>query len=157
MENNYTMNNISRFLLVIVITYSFSLNAKDIKLSETSNKFVVTEKSFSEFSFVHHLSEISTVNVKKDSYEFVKLIINGYVHDAKDGDAELPSIKKLINVPSGSDIQIIISNKEQKIISLSDYGIDNLIFPSQPSLSKSENADDMPFYFNDKYYNSDDL
>ncbi|MDG1427172.1 MAG: C25 family cysteine peptidase [Flavobacteriales bacterium] len=149
----------SLFSLIILFTLSFNLsaNAKDIKLSENSNKFVVTSKSLSEFSFVHYLSEINTLNVKKDSYEFVKLIVEGYSNNAKNGNAELPVIQKLINVPFGADIEVSISKKEQIIISLSDYGIDNLIFPSQPSLSKSENAEDVPFYFNEDYYDLNDF
>ena len=149
----------SLFSLIILFTLSFSLsvNAKDIKLSENSNKFVVTSKSLSEFSFVHYLSEINTLNVKKDSYEFVKLIVEGYSYNAKNGNAELPVIQKLINVPFGADIEVSISKKEQIIISLSDYGVDNLILPSQPSLSKSENAEDVPFYFNEDYYDLNDF
>lgn len=144
-----------KLLLGLIILFSFSLNAEDIKLTETSNQFEITSKSLSEFSFVNHLSEIRTMRVKKDANEFVKLIVRGYGENAKSGDAELPVLEELINVPFGSTVIIKIIDKEEKVISLSDYGIDNLVFPSQPSVSKGEDAANVPFYFNEEYYNYD--
>jgi hypothetical protein len=146
---------LAKILFVLFAVLSVSVFAKDIKLTEESNQFVITNKSVSEFTFINHLSEINTVTVKKDVNEFVKLIVSGYGENAKKGNAELPVLEELINVPFGSTVTIKVLNTEQKIISLSDYGIESLIFPSQPSLLKSENAEDMPFYFNDEYYSYD--
>jgi hypothetical protein len=143
---------LSKFLLVLITFLSFSLNAQDIKLTEASNQFVITSKSLSEFTFVNHLSEISTASIKKDANEFVKLLVSGYGENAKKGNAELPVLEELINIPFGSTIEIKILNKEEQIISLSDYDIDNLVFPSQPSISKGENIEEIPFYFNEEYY-----
>jgi hypothetical protein len=146
---------LSKLLLAIIILFTFSTQAKDIKLTETSNQFVISNKSLSEFTFVSHLSDINTLKVKTDVGEFAKILVMGYGENAKHGNAELPVLEELINVPFGSSIAIKILNTEQQIISLSDYGIDNLVFPSQPSISKGENAEDVPFYFNEGYYNYD--
>ena len=54
-----------KILIVILTVFSLSLQAKDVRLTETSNQFVITSKSLSEFTFVNHLSEISMINVKK--------------------------------------------------------------------------------------------
>ena len=153
-NKKYTMKFL-KSLLILVTVFSCSLNAKDIKLKETSNQFAITSKSLSGFTFVNHLSEINTVIVKKDANEFVKLLVSGYGEDAKRGTPELPVLEELINIPFGSNISVKILNKEEQIISLSDYGINHPVFPYQPSLSKSENAADAPFYFNQDYYNYD--
>ncbi|MDP7567743.1 MAG: C25 family cysteine peptidase, partial [Flavobacteriales bacterium] len=145
----------TKIILAFLAVLAVNVNAKDIKLTETTNQFVITSKSLSEFTFVSHLSEISTMRVKKDANEFLKLIVGGYGENAKKGNAELPVLEELINVPFGSTVAIKILNKEETTISLSDYGIDNFIFPSQPSISKGENAEDVPFYFNEEYYNYD--
>ncbi|MDC0249703.1 C25 family cysteine peptidase, partial [Flavobacteriales bacterium] len=145
----------TKILITVLTVFSLSLQAKDIKLSETSNQFLVTKKSLSEFTFVSHLSEISTIKVKKDANEFVKLIVSGYGENAKKGNAELPVLEELINIPFGASVSIKILNKEEKIISLSDYGISDLVLPSQPSISKGENAQEATFYFNEGYYNYD--
>ena len=144
-----------KLLILLVTIFSFSLNAKEIKLTETSNQFSITSKSLSEFNFINHLSNINIIKVNKDTNEFVKFIVDGYGENAQKGNAELPVLEKLINIPFGAEATIHIINKEEKMISLSDYGIDNFIFPAQPSISKSENAETAPFYFNENYYIKD--
>ncbi len=143
--------------LLLVTFLSFSLNAKDIRLMDNSNHFIVTSNDISEFVFINHLSEINTMQVKKDADYFTKLIVSGYGENAKNGHAELPVLEKLINIPYGSTAEVKIINKEEQVISLLDYGLENLIFPSQPSLSKSDNVEDVPFYFNESYYNYNDF
>ena len=77
--------------------------------------------------------------------------------DAIKGEAELPVLEELINIPYGGKFAIEILNKEEQIISFADYGFHNLVFPSQPSLSKSEDPENVPFYFNSSYYQYDEF
>jgi hypothetical protein len=144
-----------KLVLLLVVFFSFTLNGKDIKLTETSNQFAITSKSLSEFNFVNHLSEINTKKVVKGSNEFVRLFVGGYGDDSEKGAAELPVLEELMTIPLGATVSINILNQEEEIISLSDFGIEGLIFPSQPSISKSEDADNVPFYFNQEYYSYD--
>ena len=147
----------TNLFLVLSIALSFAVSATDIKLTDTGNQLIITEKTLTEFTFINHLSDIQTMNVKTNTGDFVKLIVSGYGENAKQGNAELPVLEELINIPLGSEVSVKIINKEEKIISLSDYGIYNLIFPSQPSISKGENAEDVPFYFNEEYYANNDF
>ena len=142
----------TNLFLVLSITLSLTVSATDIKLTDTGNQLTITEKSLTEFTFINHLSDIQTMNVKTNAGDFVKLIVSGYGENAIKGNPELPVVEELINIPLGSEVSVKIIDKEEKIISLSDYGIYNLIFPSQPSISKGENAEDVPFYFNEEYY-----
>ncbi len=142
-------------ILILSIAAIFTASATDIKLTETSNNLTITEKTLTEFTFINHLSEISTMSVKTNAGTFVKLIASGYGENAKKGTAELPVLEELINIPLGAQVAIQIINKEEKLISLSDYGITNRVFPSQPSVLKSEKAEDVPFYFNADYYTKD--
>ena len=42
---------------------------------------------------------------------------------------------------------------EEKILDVSDFGFNEVyLFPDQPSILKSQNIDDIPFYFNNDYY-----
>ena len=150
------MKFISLFL-VLIFALKITASVTDIKLTETGNQLTIIEKSLTEFTFTNHLSDIQTMNVKNTAGDFVKLIVSGYGENALKGDAELPVIEELINIPIGSEVIVKIIKKEEKIISLSDYGIHNLIFPSQPSISKGENAEDVPFYFNKEYYANNDF
>ena len=142
-------------LSILFSLLSFLLVAKDIRLNTESNHFAITSKSLSEFTFVNHLSEINTQKVQRDFDNFVKLFVSGYGENAQRGDAVLPVLEELISIPFGATFAINILNQEEQIISLSDYGINNLILPSQPSILKSTNANDIPFYFNEIYYSYD--
>ena len=51
------------------------------------------------------------------------------------GDAKLPVIEELISVPTGANILYETTNLEE-LSFRNDYGINKLITPSQPSLSK---------------------
>lgn len=146
-----------KILLAFSVVFSFTISATDIKITDTDNHLAITEKSLTEFTFVNHLSDIQTMMIKTKEGNFVKLIVSGYGENAKHGNAELPVLEELINIPFGSTVEIKVLNTEEQIISLSDYGIDNLIFPSQPSISKGENAADVPFYFNEDYYAKNDF
>ena len=147
----------TNLFLVLSIALSFAVSATDIKLTDTGNQLIITEKTLKEFTFINHLSDIQTMNVKTNTGDFVKLIASGYGENAIKGNAELPVLEELINIPLGSEVIVKIINKEEKIISLSDYGIYNLIFPSQPSISKGENAEYAPFFFNEEYYGNNDF
>jgi len=141
-----------KVLLVLFVIFSFTASATDIKITDTENNLTITDKSLTEFTFVSHLSGIQTMRVKTAAGEFVKLIVSGYGENAKNGNAELPVLEELINIPLGAEVDIQIVNKEEQIISLADYGIEHFVFPSQPSISKGENAADVPFYFNEEFY-----
>ena len=58
---------LSKLLVALIAVFSLSLNAENLKLTETSNQFSITSKSLSEFIFVNHLSEITTLEVRKDA------------------------------------------------------------------------------------------
>ena len=149
--------NLKNLFFNLILVLSFNVSATDVKLTETNNQLTITEKSLTEFTFINHLSEFRTMNVKTNAGDFVKLIVSGYGENALKGNAELPVLEELINIPFGAQVSIKIINKEEKIISLSDYGITNTIFPSQPSISKSEDAASVPFYFNEEYYANNDF
>ena len=67
--------NFTKILIAILTVFTLSLQAKDIKLTETSNQFVITNKSLSEFTFVSHLSDINPLKVKTDIGEFAKIAV----------------------------------------------------------------------------------
>ncbi len=134
---------------------SASCFAKDIKLTENENKFSITTKSITGFDFVNQFSEINTSKIKKNDLQFIKLSVDGYGENSDNGFASLPVLEQLINIPQGATININIIQKEEKEFSLNDYNISDLIFPSQPSLSKSENAENAIFHFDKEYYNYD--
>ena len=144
-------------LFITLLITSFISYSEEIKLNNEHNYFEVTEKSASEFSFINHFSKINAQLLKTKEGDFVKLIVNGYTAGKKFGRPELPVLKKLFRVPFGGQAVVKIINKQEQIISLSDYGIYLPIFPNQPSISKGDNVEDIPFIFDRGYYKINQL
>ena len=91
-----------------------------------------------------------TVNI--DGIEYLDINIPGSYPSKKFGSPNLPMLNKLIEIPRKADIRIEIINDETKIYNISEYNINSLIIPSQPSISKSEIK--KPFIINEIDYKS---
>ena len=143
------LKNISILLFSLFVTGVF---AADLQVTEGETYFSVTQKSDTEFTFINSVSAIQTKVIKTEQEDFLDLIIPSYGSNSENGTAELPVLQKLVRVPSGSEIVVKILNIEEEIINLSDYGYDLKVFPNQPSVSKSANLNELPFYYNEDYY-----
>jgi len=84
--------------------------------------------------------------------EFSRLNLTNYHLSKDEGDPELPEIHNLIEIPQDANPRIEIVTSEYKDYILSDYNINSPIYPAQPSLSKSQNPEDVPFVINNNTY-----
>lgn len=146
----------NKHLLLFTLLFSvcFSIFAQQIRLNEENNYFEITNKSATEFTFLNSVSELSTKHIKTKEGVFEKLIVNGYVTNADYGQAELPVLKKLFRIPFGAEAIVKIIQLQEETISLSDYGIAHAVFPNQPSISKADDAEKVPFIYDRDYYNN---
>ncbi|MEE2931421.1 MAG: C25 family cysteine peptidase [Bacteroidota bacterium] len=150
------MRLVTLFFCLILVSI-FDIEAQVISLdSQNTNHFTITKNEQKRFSFVNSIVNIDSRIVKTKSGDFVKLIVPSYTFHSKNiGKPELPVLHKLVQVPAGSHTSINIIHKEEEIIDLDDYGISLPILPHQPSLSKGDDAANVPFYFNTDYYSED--
>ena len=148
--NNIVMKKIT--ILLCLICFIFSSFSKEIRLTDSYNQFEITDNSTEEFSFVSSFANFTTKVIKTKEGDFVKIIVKGYSAENNFGKPELPVLKKLFSIPYGGEVVVKIINIQEQIISLNDYGIYLPIFPNQPSISKSENAEDVPFVFDRDFY-----
>ncbi len=81
--------------------------------------------------------------------EFVRLTLPGFTTTKVPGDPALPMVSKLIEVPLGADVTPSITLKKPLKISLPLH-----LFPFQPSLSKSDDPDEVEFIYNPKSYDT---
>ena len=147
-----------KFILPLIFLVFSNSNAADIVIKDGQTYFKLFDKSTSSFSFINSVSEIGTSIVKKADDSFIKINIDKYVSNSEIGHAELPVLNKLISIPENANYTIEVLNKEYEIISLSEYNTNNYhVFPKQPSISKSENADDVPFYYDIESYSNNDF
>ena len=146
-----------RFLRIffLLIFFSFECFSNEIVVSKGENSFAVKEKTSASFKVYNHLNVINSNIIKTEDGDFTKLTVPYYSTNSDIGAPELPSLKKLINIPAGANISVNVINKVSKIISLEDFGIQNLILPNQPSISKSKSAEEIEFFYEKDFYNKD--
>ncbi len=92
-------------------------------------------------------SKIKSFDVKTKKGVFTEIQIEGTTHTQKIGSPKLPFFRKLIEVPVNAQVNVEVINKNASEYSLNDLGIKNLIIPTQPSLSKSQDPNKVPFEY----------
>ena len=59
------------------------------------------------------------------------------------------NLHKLIEIPQNASTRIEIISSNYKDFYLSELGLESKIYPSQPSVSKSQNIEEIPFIINE--------
>ncbi|NLA23617.1 MAG: hypothetical protein GX879_01490, partial [Bacteroidales bacterium] len=127
-----------------------------IPLSSAQSEFKLKSSTFDNFTAGLNLKELIFENTSTENGNFAYLEIEGGTTPANVGQASLPVVSKLIEIPQEAEIQIIVNSYETEVVNLSDYGI-NQIIPTQPSYSKSTPEEEMHFVIDENYYQTDIL
>tara|TARA_B100000900_G_scaffold40640_1_gene30431 strand:+ start:1257 stop:4691 length:3435 start_codon:yes stop_codon:yes gene_type:complete len=137
-----------RIGIFLAVLLSSLVSAQQIEFNSEINDVVLTANAEHYFEVFSGIQTIESIDVNTSEGVFTKLILPGYVHSKEFGKPELPQIQKLIEIPLGANIKTELLAYEKQTLLLSDYGIENPLIPSQPSISKEEDAASVPF----KYY-----
>ena len=142
----------AQVLIVMLGFLTTALFAGNIEVSNKTTGFKITENSYNTLSVTSTLSDINFFEVKTKEGKFTMLNVPEYSYSMEEGNPRLPVLKKLIEVPIGASIDISYSSNYVTVYKLADYGITNYIMPTQPSLSKSDDPEDVAFVFNSDTY-----
>jgi hypothetical protein len=83
---------------------------------------------------------------------FSRVSIPGFTHTQRYGEPALPLNRQIVAVPLGATVTAEPVSFDRREISLADAGVRYPIMPAQPSLSKSERAEDVPFAYKAQAY-----
>lgn len=154
------MKNLYKLALLIMLATFFVSPflgmAQKIELSDGNTGFSISQADDQSIHFQNQLSSFSTFDVNTHAGNFTQPIVQGYSGSNEEGAPMVPVLKKLMEVPYGADYEIKFSNIIVKTIRLRDFGIETLIFPAQPPVSKSDDVDNLPFIFDESIYKTDD-
>ncbi len=127
----------------------------ELPLNAPKNEFKVINKSQAYLKVSLSLSSMKTLLVSTPQGNFTDLVLDGFsrIYDA--GRPQLPVFNKLIEIPYGADIEVNLISFDEEIIPLSLNGLPNKVMPCQPSLSKSTDPSEVPFYYDQLYYLQD--
>jgi hypothetical protein len=71
------------------------------------------------------------------------------------GQPSLPATKKLIEIPHGADVSVNIMAGSVTEYNLRDFNIMHPLMPVQPSIRKDQQAEDIPFEYDETTYSTD--
>lgn len=141
-------------LIMLTALFSSQGKAQDyaIDLGKTATAVQVAEDNTNHLNLKFTFSGINTFAVDTKKGVFNEIGIPGTFFIGKPGTPKLPAAKKLIEIPFGADVSVEVTNYTVTEYTLADYGINQMIMPTQPSIRKDQNADDIPFEFDEKVY-----
>jgi len=144
-------------LLFAALVFTSQINAQDLAIDfgKTKSGTVVLDDNMQRLSAEIAYPGIATFKVKSSKGVFNELLIPGTFSLGNIGEPKLPATKELIEIPFGAEVSVNVLNFNVTEYKLSDYGIDELIMPVQPSLRKDQLAEDVPFEFDSKTYQKD--
>ena len=145
----------AQVLIVMLGFLTTALFAGSIDVSNRTTGFKVVDNSYNSLTVRSTLSDINFFEVKTKEGRFSLLTVPEYSYTMEEGNPRLPVLKKLIEVPVGATINVSYTSNYVSVRKLADYGITNFVMPTQPSLSKSDNPEDVAFVFNSDTYQSD--
>lgn len=105
-----------------------------------------------DLTFHIEVGALEAMDIKTKAGDFSRLSLPGF-HTSQDvGHPELPKMNRLINVPFGAEARVIIDNVQTRTLKLADYGVDHLLMPHQPSVSKSADLANLEFHYDQDAY-----
>ena len=144
-----------RLLFYLTAICSISMATVQIPVSGTQTDFVLANQSPLSLYGLLQSGDLYLEEIDTDDDIFTLINFQGYHQSKIIGSPELPEIHKLIEVPQDAVPHVEVISEEIKYYDLSDYGINSFIYPHQPSLSKSQNPEDIPFEWNEALYQTD--
>ncbi len=143
-----------QIILMIGCFFTGSVFAGNINLKENgSTKFKINQSTYTELSFNNSISDIEFVPIKTKEGYFSLLKIADYSYSMLAGEPQLPTLKKIIEVPVNASYEVEILSSDFSEINLYQFGIEYPMLPAQPSLSKScDNPEDEDFIYNKSSY-----
>ncbi|NTW33794.1 MAG: hypothetical protein HGB12_14430, partial [Bacteroidetes bacterium] len=153
---NFFNNNIFKLFLSIILVFSvLYLKAGDIKIKPGKAQLKVEQNTYTDLKFSNTFTKLSYRTVKNKNRSFIEMNIPDYGSSNRIGDPKLPMLKKLIEIPEGATVNINVINYTITEYKLSDYGIQNKLFPCQPPVSKDIKKQLPEFMYNALTYTTD--
>ena len=143
--------------LVSILLAGQIIFAQTIHVTTGENSTTILANDYSLLTLSNTVSTIKASKIKGDKNDFTQLEIDGYGYSNTIGYPRLPVLKKIIEVPQDASIEIVVTQKRFKDISLKEFSLYDRIIPAQASLSKSDDPETAIFVLNDSIYNLNDF
>ena len=134
------------------IGFSEDVNIRTIELSSHEDGIRILDQSQEGLELSFGINELQSFDVETKQGVFSHIVCPGMSYSTRIGEPKLPVLRRIISVPLGATVNArIVSSSTQEII-LEDMNITHPIIPAQPSLSKSDNPENVPFRYDEYAY-----
>jgi len=115
-----------------------------------AQNLLVTQNTYNKvaISFAADSLQVEEVSLPQGVFSMVSM--NGYARSNNPGAPQLPQLAKLIQVPVCDSVVVTVVNALYKEYDAAILGINHPLYPSQPSVSKTEQ--NPPFIYNQSIY-----
>jgi len=128
-------------MLLLLGIYVLPLNAAEIQISDTKTKLVVKSKSSTKITFSNTIGSINSSIIQIEDIDYSVLSANTYSKSEKIGYPDLPVLRKLMELPQGTEPKVKILSYDLKEYNLVDLGITTVVYPCQGPQSKCADED----------------
>ncbi len=151
MKNKYILLSLI-FTILSIHLYAQNQTGKDL----SKNTLTILENNFLILEFENGIESLNFSDISSVEGNFSRILLgNEYTYSGKAGKPELPVIQRLIEIPLDAEISIQIIDDETITYHLSEMGVQNKLYPIQPSIFK--NTQPSPFRMDSVVYSSNKL
>ncbi|MGM0505088.1 MAG: C25 family peptidase propeptide domain-containing protein, partial [Bacteroidota bacterium] len=153
---------LKRFSILFVVLVGFtgttvSQELKKIPLTRVEKKFPGKEMVKDQGDKIILYEDVDEFFIRqkktKDGY-YQQLFAPGLTQSFDKGNPDLPLISRLIEIPSDAKVSVRVLRYDEEQVALNEHQQQQKIIPAQPSVSKSTDPKDVPFYKNKALYNT---
>ncbi|MCD6161320.1 MAG: immune inhibitor A [candidate division Zixibacteria bacterium] len=141
--------------LVIILCiglFGIAYSNQTIQIGDSPSGVALISQDQSGLILEVKVGSIDFSTITTNEGDFSLLAIEGFTHSQRIGEPNLPMVNRIISIPFGCELQTEVLNGEIRELSLNGLGLTNPLMPTQPSLSKSNDPDDIPFEYNRQVY-----
>ncbi len=110
------------------------------KMQQSKPITSLTNINTSKFKLVINIPSISYEKKTFAAGDFIEMAVCDFSKSTEEGTPELPIYIKVIEVPMGAKVNINVISYNEELVCLSDFGINTLIKPAQPSEAKTSQS-----------------
>ncbi|MBD3331996.1 hypothetical protein GF356_04025, partial [candidate division GN15 bacterium] len=139
--------------LLLLAASSVSVLAQtSVKVSDNPDGVKMLDQDQQGITLKVDVGQVDFVDVATKEGIFVMPVVKGFTRSHNIGEPNLPIASRLLSIPYKCDLRVDVVDYEVQEIDLSAHGIDKLLLPTQPSVSKSDDPASIPFELNQAVY-----
>jgi len=140
------------FLAMITSVFGIGIKSNIVNQKVNNQVFQVNQIDETTMEIIVNPPDLKFSNIQTITGEYSTLELPNEGYTTKIGEAKLPTITRMIEIPQDSEPEIKIKSTSWEYISLDEAHLPKMIVPVQPPVPKIPNVN-QEFVINDEYYN----